>query len=117
MWKHALPLTLIFCSPIVQAQSPPVSTDLPQLSIKAIARGAQVQPVAIVHTAVDFSQQFERAQIANAFRERQLALRHDTEKLLSLAAELKQNVDRTSPNILSLDVIRRRRRLKSWPRV
>jgi predicted TIM-barrel fold metal-dependent hydrolase len=107
MWKHALPLTLIFCSPIVHAQSQPVSTDIPQLSIKAIARGSQVQPVAIVHTAVDFSQQFERAQIANAFRERQLALRHDTEKLLSLAAELKQNVDRTSPNILSLDVIKK----------
>ena len=107
MWTHALPLTLMFCSPFVQAQSQPVSTDLPQLPIKAIARGAQVQPVAIVHTAVDFSQQFERAQIANAFRERQLALRRDTERLLSLAAELKQNVDRTSPNILSMDVIKK----------
>ena len=60
-----------------------------------------------MHTAVDFSQQFERAQIATAFRERQLALRRDTEKLLSLAAELKQNVDRTSPNILSMDVIKK----------
>lgn len=107
MWNHALPLTLMFCSPFVQAQSPPVSTDVPQLSIKAIARGPQGQPIAIVHTAVDFSQQFERAQIANAFRERQLALRRDTEKLLSLAAELKQNVDRTSPNILSMDVIKK----------
>jgi len=97
----------MFCSPFVQAQSQPVSTDLPQLPIKSIARGAQVQPVAIVHTAVDFSQQFERAQIANAFRERQLALRRDTERLLSLAAELKQNVDRTSPNILSMDVIKK----------
>ena len=105
MWNHALPLTLMFCSPFVQAQSQPVSTDFPQLPIKA--RGAQVQPVAIVNAAVDFSQQFERAQIANAFRERQLALRRDTERLLSLAAELKQNVDRTSPNILSMDVIKK----------
>src|SRR5436305_15323738 len=100
MWKHALPLTLMFCSPFVKAQSQPASMDIPQRSIKAMGRGAQGQPVAIVHTAVDFSQQFERAQVANAFRERQLALRRDTEKLLSLAAELKQNVDRTSPNIL-----------------
>jgi hypothetical protein len=107
MWKHVLPLTLMLCSPIVRAQSQPVSTDLPQLSKKAIARGAQVQSVAIMPTAVDPYQQFERAQIANAFRERQLALRHDTEKLLSLAAELKQNVDRTSPNILSMDVIKK----------
>ena len=45
--------------------------------------------------------------IANAFRERQVALRRDTEKLLNLAAELKQNVDRTSLNILSMDVIKK----------
>jgi hypothetical protein len=109
MWKHVLPLTLMLCSPILRAQSQPQpsSTDLPQLSKKPIARGRQVQPVAIMPTAVDQYQQFERAQIANAFRERQLALRQDAEKLLSLAAELKQNVDRTSPNILSMDVIKK----------
>jgi hypothetical protein len=107
MWKHVLPLTLMFCSPILRAQSQPVSTDLPPVSQKAMARGAQVQPVAIVHTTLDLSQQFERTQIAYAFRERQLALRRDTERLLTLAAELKQNVDRTSPNILSMDVIKK----------
>src|SRR6266404_2299698 len=40
-------------------------------------------------------------------RDRQVALRRDTERLLSLAAELKQNVDKTSPNILSMDVIKK----------
>ena len=60
-----------------------------------------------MRTDVDPFQQLERVQIANAFRERQLALRRDTEKLLNLAAELKQNVDKTSPNILSMDVIKK----------
>ena len=107
MWKHVLPLTLMFCAPIVQAQSQPVSTELAQIQKKSIRPGAEVHPVAIVRTDVDPSQQLERMQIANAFRERQVALRRDTEKLLSLAAELKQHVDQTSPNILSIDVIKK----------
>jgi len=107
MWKHVLPLTLMFCPPIVQAQSPTVSTELAQIQKKTIPLGAEVHPVAMVRIDVDPSQQLERVQIANAFRERQVALRRDTEKLLSLAAELKQNVDRTSPNILSMDVIKK----------
>ena len=37
----------------------------------------------------------------------QVALRRDTEKLLNLATELKQNVDKTSPSILSMDVIKK----------
>jgi hypothetical protein len=56
---------------------------------------------------VDQHQQLSRTLVTNAFIERQLALRRDTEKLLSLAAELKQNVDKTSPSILSMDVIKK----------
>jgi hypothetical protein len=98
---------LMLCSPIVAAQSQPVSTDMVQLQRKAMAHQAEVHPVAIVPTWVDPHQQFERTQITNVFLERQVALRRDTEKLLSLAAELKQHVDRTSPSILSLDVIKK----------
>ena len=107
MWKHVLPLMLVFCAPTVRAQSQPVSTELAQVQKKAIAAAAEVHSVAMVHMDVDPSAQLERVQIANAFRERQLALRRDTEKLLSLAAELKQNVDKTCPNILSMDVIKK----------
>ena len=107
MWKHVLPLTLMFCAPAALAQSQPVSTELVRVQEKTIAAAPEVHPVAIVRTDVDPSQQLERVQIANAFRERQMALRHDTERLLSLAAELKQNVDKTSPNILSMDVIKK----------
>jgi len=95
------------CPPAVRAQSQPVSTELAQVQKKAIAVAPEVHPVAMVRIYVDPSQQLERVQIANAFRERQVALRRDTEKLLNLAAELKQNVDKTSPNILSMDVIKK----------
>lgn len=55
----------------------------------------------------DPQQKLQRAAIVNAVTEHQLALRRDTEKLLLLAEELKQNVDKTGPNILSMDVIKK----------
>ena len=55
----------------------------------------------------DPHQKMERAQIVNAIMERQIALRRDTEKLLFLAEELKQHVDKASPNVLSMDVIKK----------
>jgi hypothetical protein len=39
--------------------------------------------------------------------ERQRALKQDTEKLLELATELKQYVDKTNENVLSLEVIKK----------
>ena len=38
---------------------------------------------------------------------RQKALQNDTDRLLKLATELKQYVDRTNENVLSIDVIRK----------
>ncbi len=67
-------------------------------------------------TWVDPHEQLERTQITNAFVERQIALRRDTEKLLSLAAELKQNVDKTGPNILSMDVIKKAQEIEKLAR-
>lgn len=48
---------------------------------------------------------FQAAQHQNA--ERQKALQQDTDKLLELATELKQHVDRTNANILSMDVVKK----------
>lgn len=39
--------------------------------------------------------------------DRQAALKRDTDKLMELATQLKQNVDRTNVNILSLDVVKK----------
>jgi methionyl-tRNA synthetase len=49
--------------------------------------------------------QKENARRAN--EERQLELRRDTDRLLQLTNELKQYVDKTNENILSLEVIRK----------
>lgn len=107
MWKQVLPLTLIVCAPALQAQSQPAPTEVAQLQKRAMAHGGQVQPTPIDATWVEPHQQLARTLVTNTFYERQAALRRDTEKLLSLAAELKQNVDRTSPSILSIDVIKK----------
>jgi hypothetical protein len=54
----------------------------------------------------------ERARLARdmekkAAKERVAALKSDTDKLLKLSVELKQYVDKSDENVLSLDVIRR----------
>ena len=40
-------------------------------------------------------------------KERQAALKKDTDKLLEMATQLKQQVDKSNENILSLDVIKK----------
>ena len=42
-----------------------------------------------------------------ANEQRQNALKRDTEKLLKLSTELKERVEKTNENILSLDVIKK----------
>ncbi len=106
MGKYVLPLTLMFCAVTVQAQSKPVS-DLTEVQRKAVAYDTAAHRTTVNATWEDPRQKLERMQMANIVMERQLALRRDTEKLLSLAAELKQNVDKTSPNFLSMDVIKK----------
>ena len=58
-------------------------------------------------TPEDQRVRMEQAQIAHIVTERQAQLRRDTEKLAALSAELKQNVDKTGVNILSMDVIKK----------
>jgi hypothetical protein len=40
-------------------------------------------------------------------KERQAQLKRDTDKLLQLSTELKQYVDKTNPDVMSVDVIRK----------
>ncbi len=55
----------------------------------------------------DAQAQFQKRAIQQQNIDRQLALKRDTDKLLELASQLKQNVDSTGPNILSVDVIKK----------
>lgn len=80
-----------------------------------IGSAAQVQtapPPTILHppansddTAWEAQQRKEMAKKLNL--QRQQEIKKDTEKLLQLATELKQSVDNTSANTLSLDVIKK----------
>ena len=49
----------------------------------------------------------ERERIKGLNKDRQKKLKEDTDKLLQLATELKEYVDKTNENILSLDVIKK----------
>ena len=49
----------------------------------------------------------ERGMAKKASQERQADLKRDTDKLLKLATELKQYVDKSNENVLSLDVLKR----------
>jgi hypothetical protein len=57
--------------------------------------------------ALSNESQMERAMMAGAVAQRQSQLRIDTEKLVALTVDLKQQVDKTGVNILSMDVIKK----------
>jgi hypothetical protein len=52
-------------------------------------------------------QQAERDRAKQLNKERQATLKRDTDKLLELATELKQYVDKTNENVLSLEVLKK----------
>ena len=111
MWKHVLPLAVIVIVSPVFAQSNSASSGVLPIQRRTAAQpGAQqaaLREAQMASIVDDPHQNLERLQIANAVLDRQVALRRDTEKLLSLAAELKLNVDKTNPNILSMEVIKK----------
>jgi len=49
----------------------------------------------------------EREMAKKAAKERQAAIKRDTDKLLELATQLKDNVDKSSENTLSMDVVKK----------
>lgn len=49
----------------------------------------------------------ERDMAKKANRERQAAIQRDTDKLLELATQLKENVDKSTENTLSMDVVKK----------
>lgn len=53
------------------------------------------------------AQEMEKARLKKANELRQAQLKADTDKLLELSKELKEYVDKTNENVLSLDVIKK----------
>jgi hypothetical protein len=58
----------------------------------------------------------ERDLEKKANQERQAALKRDTEKLLKLATELKDYVDKTNENVLSFDVVKKAEEIEKLAR-
>jgi hypothetical protein len=52
-------------------------------------------------------ERMHKEQLKRANKARQQALKKDTDDLLKMATELKQYVDKTNENVLSLDVLRK----------
>jgi hypothetical protein len=84
------------------AQSPGTATNA--IEIQKMAADQESMRGA---TTDDLHQRIEDAGLKNAVAQRQAQLRRDTDKLVALTAELKQNVDKTGPNILSMDVVKK----------
>lgn len=101
MFKPAILICLILvCFGIAQAQTP-LNSYAEQLNQSASRR------VAMQSGPSDPQLRWEKELVARAVRERQSQIKRDTEKLLSLAEELKQNIDETSGNVLSVEAIKK----------
>ncbi|MGA9041940.1 MAG: hypothetical protein WB421_15515 [Terriglobales bacterium] len=92
-------LLLSFASPMSFGQS---STDTLDFPARHHSTPGQETPSEDENA---IKQQKEIAKKAN--EERQAQLKRDTEKLFQLSTELKQDVDKTNSDILSLDVIKK----------
>ncbi len=83
-------LVLIFSAPNIYSQ----------------AEGSSPDPQFKPHQSPEeLKRENERLKIMN--KERAARIKRDTEKLLALATELKQYVDKTNENVLSVEVIRK----------
>ena len=69
----------------------------------------QLDPLAAQEAGIEDGQRarMERDMSKKANQSRQADLKRDTEKLLKLATELKDSVDKSSESMLSLDVIKK----------
>lgn len=97
MKRYQFPVLLIFLILFVMAFA------------KQSAPSADPQYTAAPHS--NGSEAWTREQLAKMRREqkvvRQKQLKEDTDKLLQLATDLKNSVDKTNENVLSLDVVKR----------
>jgi|SRR5271154_2044329 len=79
----------------------------------ATVNAAEIQQIAAEREAIHNNgageprRQQEQDQIARLIAERQNQLRLDTQKLVALTAELKEHVDKSGANVLSMDVIKK----------
>ena len=81
------------------------SRSVPAGDPPALRRLPQQQPAPPPEDRFEIERRHQMARQRN--KERQAALKKDTDKLLELATQLKEYVDKTDENMLSLDVIKK----------
>lgn len=104
MWRWVMP-AIFFLSSALPAVPQSGKQQWPRLLVSH--RSSDQSPIG---ERQDQDEEVLRAQKENARRaneQRQLELKRDTDKLMQLTNELKQYVDQTNENILSLEVIRK----------
>jgi spore coat polysaccharide biosynthesis protein SpsF (cytidylyltransferase family) len=103
MLKDVVILTLSFTLFATSANSQSKTTPAKALVVQRIAAEHEAMNNA---SSGDPQQRFQQALISRTVARRQAQLRVDTEKLVALTTELKQHVDKTGVEILSMDVIK-----------
>jgi hypothetical protein len=84
------------------------NTHPPNPSWQATPAAPPLKPELLPNGEADEAQQRQSREIAKkANLERQAALKTDADKLLKLATELKTSVDKSSENVLSLEVMKK----------
>jgi TolA-binding protein len=81
-------------------------------SLSAAAQNSRIPPSQLPENQApspedETRSKLEKEMAKKANQERQAALRKDTDKLLKLATELKEYVDKTNENMLSMDVVKK----------
>jgi len=105
MWKYVVALVLSLTLFVLSAESQqPKLTPVDQVQDQRIAAEREASNDRAPEKQ---HERLERDQIAHMIAERQMQLRRDTEKLVALTAELKEHVDKTGGNILSMEVIKK----------
>ena len=104
MWKQVVVLMLAWT--LFAPTAYPQSKAKPQNPFEA-QKGAAYREAIDSGAPDEPHERLQQQLIARAIADRQAALKRDTEKLVALAAELKQHVDKADANILSMDVIKK----------
>ena len=85
-----------------EGQSTPQQSQQPQPPLPR-----SMQPGTSPDSGSGLPPQFEKEMQRKANQQRQADLKRDTEKLVKLSTELKDYVDKTNANVLSMDVIKK----------
>jgi hypothetical protein len=85
----------------------PLMAGLPSASQGSPVQRLEIPPLQKPGTEDEQRARMEKEMAKKANQARQAELKRDTEKLLKLATELKESVDKTNESTLSLDVVKK----------